>query len=70
MLKIPLGRRGDLATQEKMTKNLMGIGRQYLYNADEDTLLAAIEHDVGPIGIVSRGPTASDKHVVAKAVRT
>lgn len=66
MDRIPLGRRGDLDNQKKLTKKLMEVSAP-LHDVTENGLLEAVERELGaPVGIVSRGPTAEHKTILSK----
>jgi adenylosuccinate synthase len=66
MPRIPIGRRGDLDSQQRLTTRLMGV-TPWLHEADEDELLAAIQAQLdAPVTLGSYGPTAEDKRVLAE----
>jgi adenylosuccinate synthase len=58
--KIPLGRRGDLMFQTHITETLAKV-HPVLRSGSENWLLNAIEEDIGPVSIVSHGPTCENK---------
>lgn len=67
MDRIPLGRRGDLDNQKKLTKKLMEVSALLHDDVTENGLLEAVERELGaPVGIVSRGPTAEHKTILSK----
>lgn len=63
--RMPLGRRGDLEGQERLTRALMQVQaepyRLYMHSADQDLLLEAVAQHLAPVWLTSHGPTAEDK---------
>jgi adenylosuccinate synthase len=57
---IPLPNKGDLVAQELTTEALFGTDA-ILTECNTEELMRAIEANLGPIALVSHGPTAEDK---------
>lgn len=61
---IPVGVKGDLDTQARITNIVRSCTPQLVQAGGDADLLDAIEANLGPIGIMSYGPTAHEKHIL------